>query len=235
MSQQEVAIIVGVGPGLGSALGRRFAAAGMAVAIASRDSEKIKALATAIGPNTHPYTCDVTDEAAVERLFRDVESSLGAPTVVIHNAAGYLIKSILESTKEGFEDCWRTVCLGGFFVGRAAARSMTPRGSGTIMFTGATASIRGSALYGNFASAKFGLRALAQSMARELQPKGVHVAHVILDSAIDSEFLRGLLPDRGPERFLNTDDISEAYFRIHEQRKGAWTHELDMRPYGEPF
>ena len=179
MANKETAVIVGVGPGLGAALARRFATADFIVAIAARDQSKLHAIATAIGPDVHAYCCDVTEEDQVDRLFQAVEQELGAPGVAIHNAGPYLRKSILDTTKDDLEGCWRSTCLGGFLVGRAAARIMVPRGRGTILFTGATASLRGSALFHNTAVGKFGLRAIAQSMARELQPKGVHVAHVV--------------------------------------------------------
>lgn len=232
---RDVAVIVGVGEGLGAALARRFADAGLSVAVAARDLPELTALANAIGPHVHPYACDVTDEAQVEGLFREVEADLGAPAVAIHNAAGYVRQSILDTTQDDFERCWRVVCLGGFLVGRAAARMMVQRGEGTILFTGATASMRGSALFQNFASAKFGLRGLAQSMARELQPRGLHIAHVIIDGPIASERLRGMLTDRDPDSFLQPDAIADAFYRLHQQSRSAWTHELDLRSWRETF
>ena len=235
MVTKETAVIVGVGPGLGAALARRFSAAGLSVAIAARDQAKVQAIATAIGPDVRAYGCDVTDEDQVDQLFRAVEYDLGAPHVAIHNVGAYLRKSILESTKDDFEMCWRLCCLGGFLVGRAAARIMVPQGHGTILFTGATSSLRGAALFHNNAVAKFGLRAVAQSMARELQPMGVHVAHVVIDGAIESEHLRTVLDKRDPESFLPPDDIAEAYYQLHVQRRGAWTQELDLRSWKEGF
>lgn len=232
---REVAVIVGVGPGLGAALARRFAAAGLSVAVAARDLSALTALAATIGPDVHPYACDATDEAAVNELFRRVEADLGVPAVAIHNAAGYMRQSILDTTQDDFEGCWRVVCLGGFLVGRAAARMMVARGQGTILFTGATASIRGSAMFQNFASAKFALRGLAQSMARELQPQGLHVAHVVIDGPIDSKQLRQVLPDRDPDSFLKPDDIAEAFYQLHRQSRSAWTQELDLRSWRETF
>ena len=234
-TEREVAVIVGVGPGLGVALARRFAAAGVSVAIAARDLSALTALAAAIGPDVHPYACDVTDEAQVEGLFRQVEADLGVPAVAIHNAAGYMRQSILDTTQDDFERCWRVVCLGGFLVGRTAARMMASRGQGTILFTGATASIRGSALFQNFAPAKFALKGLAQSMARELQPRGLHVAHVVIDGPIASDRLRGMLTDRDPDSFLEPDGIAEAFYQLHRQSRNAWTHELDLRSWRETF
>ena len=234
-TQHEVAVIGGVGPGLGAALARRFASAGRSVAAAARDLSALTALAATIEPKVHPYACDVTDEAQVEGLFHQVEADLGVPGVAIHNAAGYMRQSLLDTSQNDFERCWRVVCLGGFLVGRAAAPMMAPRGQGTILFTGATASIRGSALFQNFASAKFGLRGLAQSMARELQPRGLHVAHVVIDGPIDSEQLRQILVERDSDSFLKPGDIAEAFFRLHRQSRSAWTHELDLRSWRETF
>jgi NAD(P)-dependent dehydrogenase (short-subunit alcohol dehydrogenase family) len=235
MANKETAVIVGVGPGLGAALARRFATADFIVAIAARDQSKLHAIATAIGPDVHAYCCDVTEEDQVDRLFQAVEQELGAPGVAIHNAGPYLRKSILDTTKDDLEGCWRSTCLGGFLVGRAAARIMVPRGRGTILFTGATASLRGSALFHNTAVGKFGLRAIAQSMARELQPKGVHVAHVVIDGPIDTADVRAILSDRDPESLLPPEDIAEAYYQLHRQRHGAWTQELDLRSWKEVF
>lgn len=226
MSGNEVALIVGVGPGLGAALARRFSAAGLAVAVAARDLPALTSLAAAIGPDVHAYRCDVTDEAQVEKLFQSVQQDLGVPAVAIHNAGSYSCKSILESTKDDVEGCWRLTALAGFFVGRAAARLMVARGDGTILFTGATGSIRGSALFQNSAIGKFGLRALAQSMARELQPRGVHVAHAIIDGPINSERLRTMLSDRSPDSFLQPDDIAEAYYQRDGYRVNVFSNPL---------
>jgi NAD(P)-dependent dehydrogenase (short-subunit alcohol dehydrogenase family) len=235
MSDKEAAVIVGVGPGLGAALARRFSAAGLLVAIAGRDQSKVQDIATAIGPDVHAYGCDVTVEDQVKQLFDAVQRELGAPSIAIHNVGAYLRKSILESTKDDLEMCWRLCCLGGFLVGRAAARIMVPRGRGTILFTGATSSLRGAALFHNNAVAKFGVRAISQSMARELQPMGVHVAHVVIDGAIESEHLRSILDKRDPNTFLPPDDIAEAYYQLHRQHRGAWTQEIDLRSWKEGF
>jgi NAD(P)-dependent dehydrogenase (short-subunit alcohol dehydrogenase family) len=177
----------------------------------------------------------VTVEDQVEQLFDAVQRELGAPSIAIHNVGAYLRKSILESTKDDLEMCWRLCCLGGFLVGRAAARIMVPRGRGTILFTGATSSLRGAALFHNNAVAKFGVRAISQSMARELQPRGVHVAHVVIDGAIESEHLRSILDKRDPNTFLPPDDIAEAYYQLHRQHRGAWTQEIDLRSWKEGF
>lgn len=230
---KSVALVVGVGPGLGSALVRRFAAAGMMVAMARRNPDKLQDLAGEAGGRA--YACDVADPAAVAALFDSVEGDLGAPGLVAFNAGAYMRGGILEITPEDFERCWRIGCMGGFLVGQAAARRMVPAGQGTILFTGATAALRGSAGFMNLAVPKFGLRALAQSMARELGPKGIHIAHVIVDGQIAGE-RPGYRPDeRGEDAVLSPEAIAEAYYQLHLQQRSAWTQELDLRPYVEKF
>jgi NAD(P)-dependent dehydrogenase (short-subunit alcohol dehydrogenase family) len=236
MSDRQVAAIVGVGPGLGFALVRRFARAGMAVALAARSKERLEQL-LAGEPVEHAkvHACDATDKAAVDRLFTEVEQDLGAPEVVVFNAGAFRPGGILEIEPSEFEQCWRIGCLAGFLVGQAAARRMVAQGHGTILFTGATAALRGSARFANLAVPKFGLRALAQSMARELGPKGVHVAHVIIDGQILSERYAHLEAGRGPDSLLQPDAIAEMYYQLHAQPRSAWTLELDLRPWSEKF
>lgn len=219
------AVIVGVGPGLGAALGRRFAAAGYRVALAARGRARLEALAGAI-PGAAAFATDAIDEAAVEGLFARAEADLGPLEVAVFNASGRIRKGILELGVEEFVAAWRSACLGGFLVGRAAARRMLPRGRGTILFTGATASLRGFAGSAGFAVGKFGLRALAQSMARELHPKGLHVCHVVIDGAIGAD---------GGDARLAPDAIAEGYHQLHLQPRSAWTHELELRPWVERF
>lgn len=235
---KEIAVIVGVGPGLGWALAERFARAGMQTVVAARHLDKLKQL---VKQNTDvdipadrfmSYACDATKSADVAELFGEVTKEMGPPNVVVFNAGTFEPDGILDITPEVFERCWRVGCLGGFLVGQAAARSMVARGTGTILFTGATASLRGSTGFANLAVPKFGLRALAQSMARELGPKGVHVAHVVLDGQIDAERYR---TSRNPDTMLPPAAIAEMYYQIHLQPRGAWTHELDMRPWVEKF
>src|SRR5262249_23685200 len=170
--------------------------------------------------------CDVAKASDVTRVFASVERELGVPSVVVFNAGAYERGGILENTPEAFERCWRIGCLGGFHVGQAAARLLVARGSGTILFTGATASLRGSAGFANLAVPKFGLRALAQSMARELDPKGIHVAHVIIDGQIASEARREMAAQRGPDSLLSPDAIAETYWQLHRQPRSAWTHDM---------
>ena len=232
---RNVAIIVGVGPGLGWALVKRFAREGYATVACSRDPRKLQPLAKTEGVDARFEACDASRAEDVTRVFASVQRELGAPNVVVFNAGAYERGGILELTPESFERCWRVGCLGGFNVGQAAARLMIAAGSGTIIFTGATASLRGSAGFANLAVPKFGLRALAQSMARELQPKGIHVAHVIIDGQSESEARRDLAAQRGPDSLLPPDAIAESYWQLHRQPRGAWTHELDLRPWVEKF
>jgi NAD(P)-dependent dehydrogenase (short-subunit alcohol dehydrogenase family) len=230
---EPVAIVVGAGPGLGAALARRFAEGGMAVAVVRRDADKLRDLATEIGGRA--YACDASEPADVNALFEDVARDLGTPSLVAYNAGAYRPGSILEIDPAAFERCWRIGCYGGFLVGQAAARRMVPVGAGTMLFTGATASLRGSAGFANLAVPKFGLRALAQSMARELGPKGVHVAHVIIDGQIAGERPGYRPEERGAEAVLSPTAVAEAYYQLHLQPKSAWTQELDLRPWVERF
>ena len=236
MKEKETAIVVGVGPGLGMALVRRFAQAGLRVAAAARDGARLDAMIADAGiADADSYTCDVADPLSVRQLFQQVGSVLGAPDLVIFNAGAFEPGSILDIDPQDFERCWRVGCLGGFLVGQAAAREMVVRGRGTILFTGATASLRGGARFANLAVPKFGLRALAQSMARELGPKNVHVAHVIIDGQIDADRYASLRDERGPDSLLVPAAIAEAYHDLYCQHRSAWTQELDLRPWMERF
>lgn len=224
MSSHEVAVVVGAGPGLGNALVARFADAGMRVAAVSRrggsdrsDRDEVRS-----------YSCDATHDEQVKRLFEDVMHDLGPPSLVVFNVGIWDRGGILDLSAELFEQAWRTGCFAGFLVGRAAAGSMLDRGGGTIIFSGATGSIRGGAGFAAFASPKFALRALAQAMARELGPKDIHVAHVILDGMIARE-------DDPSEDLLQPAAIAETYYQLHRQTGSAWTHELDLRPSSERF
>jgi NAD(P)-dependent dehydrogenase (short-subunit alcohol dehydrogenase family) len=228
------AIIVGVGPGLGAALARRFAKGGLKVAVAARRADRLGPLAAEIGGRA--YDCDAGDEAAIEALFARAASDLGPPAAVVYNAGAFQRGAVIETAAAEFERCWRILCFGGFLVGRAAARAMLPAGQGTILFTGATASLRGGANFVNLAVGKFGLRALAQSLARELGPQGLHVAHVIIDGQIEDETREGRGPGtRGSDALLHPDAIAETYWQLHAQPRSAWTQELDLRPWVEKF
>ncbi len=233
MSETETALIVGAGPGLGAALARRFKAAGMTVAVARRQADQMRALAQEI--DGHAFACDATDADAVAALFEEVVAALGPPDLVVYNSGAFRPGSVLEIEARDFEACWRVGCLGGFLVGQQAARIMAERGHGSILFTGATASLRGGANFANLAVGKFGLRALAQSLARELGPRGVHVAHVIIDGQIRSERNLQLQKERPADGLLDPAAIAEAYYQLHRQPRSAWTQELDLRPWVEKF
>lgn len=238
MADREIALIAGVGPALGASLGRVFGAEGMAVALAARDAGKLDPLVNAIaglGGEARAYGCDVAEQDEVDSLFEQVSKDFGEPDIVVFNAGTFVFKGILETEPDEFEKCWRVGCLGGFHVGQAAARVMAPRGRGTILFTGATASLRGGAGFQNLAVPKFGLRALAQSMARELGAQGVHVGHVIIDGQILSERWADVAKEKPDDGLLAPDAIAQSYLDLHRQHRSAWTHELDLRPWAEKF
>lgn len=227
MPSKEHAIIIGVGPGLGAALVERCAREGLAVSAGARNAERLRALLDQRDlKDVAAAPCDVTDQASVDDLFATAISVHGAPSLVVFNASGYARGGILDLTASQVEAAWRIGCLGGFHVGQAAARAMVPQGRGSIIFTGATASLRGSANFAPFAVAKFGLRALTQSLARELGPKGIHVAHTLID---------GQIGDDPNDAKLRPAEIADAYWHLHRQQRSAWTQELDLRPWVEKF
>lgn len=227
MTQNQTAIVVGAGPGLGHALVRRFAAAGMQVAAVTRRGLPPAGMGTA--DRVRAYACDATMRQQVDAMFTKVELELGTPDLVVFNVGTWDRAPVIEISDELFESAWRTGCFGGFLVGRAAAVTMQKRGRGTIIFTGATGSLRGGAGFAAFAVPKFGLRALAQSMARELGPQGIHVAHVIVDGMIGGE------NDADPGTNMVPAEIAETYLHLHLQGRSAWSQEVDLRPAGEKF
>lgn len=234
----QSALIFGVGPGLGFALARCFARAGMAVALAARNREKLATWVEEFrqqGVRACAYACDVGAESDVLAAFESVHVDFGIPDLVVFNAGLFMPASVIDISTPDFERCWRVGCLGGFLVGREAARRMTGRGRGTILFSGATASLRGSAGFANLAVGKFGLRALAQSMARELGPAGIHVAHVIIDGQILPDRHTQPAGKRSEDAFLHPEAIAENYLSLHLQHRSAWTQELDLRPWVEKF
>ncbi len=239
MAKDEVAVVAGAGSGLGAALVRRFAHEGMRVAALARKREKIETLATetarASGGTVEAHPVDVTDEAAVGTVFDEIRANWAEPDLVVYNAGAYLPQGILETTSKEFEQCWRIGCLGGLHVAQQAARGMVERGNGTILFTGATASLRGSARFFNLAVGKFGLRALAQCMARELGPKGVHIGHIVIDGEILLKPDDPRAKERAPNALLDPDEIAETYLQLHRQRPSAWALEVDLRPWVEKF
>ena len=238
-----VALLVGAGDAIGAAVARRFATGGYSVCVARRDAEKSRSVVQEIitsGRIAHAVSTDVRSEEAVQALFAQVEAELGPIEVCLFNAGANVKSSLIETSTKLFSRVWELACYGGFLTGREAARHMVPRGRGTILFTGATASIRGGSGFAAFAAAKFGLRAVAQSMARELAPRNIHVAHLIIDGAIDSEAIHrrlsaatGTMPDIAPDSLIQASSVAEAYWALHIQSRDGWTHELDLRPYGE--
>jgi NAD(P)-dependent dehydrogenase (short-subunit alcohol dehydrogenase family) len=241
MDGARAALVVGAGPGLGGAVCRRFAGAGYAIAaVRRRHGDELAALCdeiAAAGGSARGFETDARSEDQVVELFDRVESELGEIEVVVFNPGANVNFPIRDTTLRTFRKVWELACLAGFLVGREAARRMTPRGRGTILFTGATASVRGGSGYAAFASAKAGLRSLAQSMARELSPAGIHVAHVVIDGAIDTPWIREnfgeALAARGPDAMLAPDDVAATYLAVHQQPRSAWTFELDLRPWVE--
>ncbi|HXG29330.1 MAG TPA: SDR family NAD(P)-dependent oxidoreductase [Nevskiales bacterium] len=243
------AVVVGAGAreGIGGALCARFAAGGLHVYAAGRSADKLQPLVAGLreaGGQAIAVTADATQPEDVKRLFDRIAADGSVPELVVFNASERnLPKSLLDMTPEYIEQMWRVCCFGGFLVGQEAIRRMLPQGRGTLIFTGATASLRGRAKFGGFAAAKAGLRIHAQAMAREFGPKGIHVAHVVIDGVVDGEragkFGYGLgkayLMAKGEDGALHPDAIAEAYWQLHQQQRSAWTHELDLRPYKEDF
>ena len=239
MPKLGTAVIVGVGADLGSSLCRRFAAAGHPIAMAARDANKLAPLIREIeerGGSAKAYTADATDEEAVAQLFCCAESELGQVEITIFNVGIRYQASILEMRSDEFQNTWRVSCLGGMIVGREAARAMVPRSCGTILFTGGIASRRADAELAAFAVGKFGLRAVAQSMARELAPRGIHVAHFIIEGHLDKEQHRKNHPQAAKDNGLvSTEALAELYYQTYCQPKSCWTFEVDLRPWKDPF
>jgi NAD(P)-dependent dehydrogenase (short-subunit alcohol dehydrogenase family) len=238
----NIALIAGAGEGLGAAIARRFAQSGFLTVLVARSLERLEHIASDIekhGGRGIAYCADLSEEQAVSKLFDDVEAQIGPVSVAVFNAGASYRASILDTPAESFEQIWRLGCYAGFLVGREAARHMVPRGRGTIIFTGATASLRGAAQFAAFAAAKGALRQVAQSMARELGPRGIHVASVIIDGIIDTPRARERFPERvtqvGDHGLLKPDEIAEAYFQLHSQPRSAWSAEIDLRPAVERF
>jgi len=234
--------IVGAGDFIGSAIARRFAAEGYRLHLARRDGAKLEALVaevTASGGTAFAHGVDARSEEAISR-FLDVANADAPLELVVFNIGANVNFPIVETTERVFRKVWEMACLAGFLTGREAARHLLANGGGSIFFTGATASLRGGTGYAAFAAAKFGLRAVAQSMARELGPKNIHVAHLVIDSAVDTAWVRqrieqatsGEVPK---ERLMEPASIAETYWQLHRQPRDAWTHELDLRPFGESW
>ena len=235
-----VALIIGAGDSTGGAIARRFAAGGYTACVTRRDAQKLQSLVESIeaaGGKAVAFGSDARKEEEVIALFEQVEREVGPVEVLVFNIGANVPSSILEETARKYFKIWEMACFGGFLNGREAAKRMVERGRGTIIFTGATAALRGAANFAAFAGAKHALRALAQSMARELGPRNIHVAHVVVDGAIDTEFIRTSFPERyalkSEDGILNPEHIAENYWHLHTQPRDAWTFELDLRPYME--
>jgi NAD(P)-dependent dehydrogenase (short-subunit alcohol dehydrogenase family) len=224
-------LIVGAGSGLSASLARLFTKAGMKVALAARTPDDLAALAQETGAKT--FACDATKREQVEKLFAGVEAAIGAPDVVVYNASYRTRGPLTELDPAEVEKALAVTAFGGFLVAQAAVRRMLPRGQGAIFFTGASASVKGYAQSAPFAMGKFALRGLAQSMARELGPQGIHVAHVVVDGGIRSA--RRTDPPDKPDSFLDPDAIAETYMCLLRQPRSAWTWEIEVRPWVERF
>ena len=241
---KSACLVVGAGDDTGAAIARAFARDGMIACLARRPAraEKLEKLAQSIrddGNHAHAFPTDARDENAVVALFDKIETEVAPLEVVVFNIGGNVRFPVVDTTARVYRKVWEMSCFAGFLTGREAAKHMLPRGRGTIIFTGATASIRGSAGFCAFAGAKHGLRSLAQSMARELGPQNIHVAHTIIDGMIDSQFIRDNVPGvdqmREEDAILAPDHIAQNYVMLHKQPRTAWTHELDLRPYKEKW
>jgi NAD(P)-dependent dehydrogenase (short-subunit alcohol dehydrogenase family) len=237
---KKAALVVGAGDATGGAIARRFAREGFIACVTRRQADKLEPLVQAIrdgGGEAHGFGSDARDEAAVSELVTTIERDIAPLEVVVFNIGANVRFAVTETTERVYRKVWEMGALAGFLVGREAARVMLPRKQGTIIFTGATASLRGGQGFAAFAGAKHALRALAQSMARELGPQGIHVAHTVIDGAIDTNFIAQNFPERyalkADDGILNPDHIAEAYWQLHRQPRSAWTHELDLRPWME--
>ena len=240
MDSDKVALVIGAGDAIGSAITRKFAQRGFTVCAARRNGDQLAPLVEeleAAGHKAHAFSCDARREEAVEALFEQIERDIGELDVVVFNIGANVPLGILETDSRKFFKIWEMACFSGFLCGREAARYMTRRGRGTILFTGATASVRGAAGFAAFSSAKHGLRALAQSMARELGPQNIHVAHVVVDAAVDTAWISENFPDaaelKEKDGIVDPDDLADNYVMLHAQPRSAWTFELDIRPWIE--
>lgn len=242
MSDTKAMLVMGAGDATGGAVAKRFAREGYVACVARRHAEKLEPLVQAIesaGGQARAFGCDARQEDQVRDLIETIERDIGPLEAVVFNIGANVRFPLLETTERVYRKVWEMAALAGFLTGREAARAMLPRGRGTIIFTGATASLRGRDGFAAFAGAKFALRALAQSMARELGPQGIHVAHPVIDGAIDTAFIRDNFPEmyqrKERDGILEPDNIAEIYWQIHGQPRDCWVHEMDLRPWLETF
>ncbi|MGZ5155342.1 MAG: SDR family oxidoreductase [Caldimonas sp.] len=242
MNDRRSVLVIGAGDSTGGAIARRFAREGFVACVTRRTAVKLGPLVEAIraeGGEAHGFASDARKEVDMETLVSHIEREIAPIEVAVFNVGANVRFSLAETTERVYRKVWEMGALGGFLMGREVAKAMLPRGHGTIVFTGATASLRGSAGFCAFAGAKHALRALAQSMARELGPRGIHVAHVVIDGAIDTPFIAENFPERYAKKaedgILAPEAIAENYWTLHCQARSAWTHELDLRPWSETW
>jgi NAD(P)-dependent dehydrogenase (short-subunit alcohol dehydrogenase family) len=239
---QPVILVVGAGDATGGAVARRFAREGYAACVTRRHADKLQPLVERIradGGQAHAFGSDARNEEQMVALVEGIERDIGPIDVAVFNIGANVRHGITDTSARVYFKVWEMACFAGFLMGREVAKAMLPRGRGTIVFTGATASLRGREGFAAFAGAKHALRALAQSMARELWPKGIHVAHPVIDGAIDTEFIRSQFPERyalkAQQGIVDPQHIAEAYWQLHNQPRDAWSHEIDLRPWREPW
>lgn len=244
MTKKKAAVVLGVGPqrGLGAALAQRFADEGLRVFIAGRSLSKLERVASCLearGGEARAVVADATVETNVMRLFESVSQENCILEIAAYNVDSNLAAPFLETDTETFTALWRQNSLGAFLFGRESIRQMLPNQRGTMFFTGATASLRAKPPFTAFAAAKAGVRALAQGLAREFSPQGIHVVHAVIDGVIDGERAQRHFPQfvaaKGPDGLLQPEAIAETYWQLHKQHPSAWTHEIDLRPFKEPF
>ncbi len=242
MKDEKAVLVIGAGDAAGGAVARRFAREGFTACVTRRNADKLQPLVEQIqadGGRAHAFGSDARKEEEMVALVERIERDIAPIEVAVFNIGANVRFDITETTARVYFKVWEMACFSGFLMGREVAKAMLPRGRGTIIFTGATASLRGREGFAAFAGAKHALRALAQSMARELWPKGIHVAHPVIDGAIDTEFIRSNFPQRyalkDQQGILNPDSIAEAYWNIHQQPRDAWTHETELRPWMESW
>ncbi|MCP1650314.1 SDR family oxidoreductase [Pseudomonas sp. GD04087] len=240
MSNKKVVLVIGAGDATGGAIARRFAREGYVACVTRRSADKLQPLVDQIraeGGEAHGFASDARQEEAVIELVETIERDIGPIEAFVFNIGANVPCSILEETARKYFKIWEMACFSGFLTGREVAKRMVKRQRGTILFTGATAGLRGASGFAAFAGAKHGIRALAQSMARELGPMGLHVGHVVVDGAIDTEFIRENFPQKYAQKdqdgILDPEHIADSYWYLHSQPRDAWTFELDLRPWIE--
>ncbi|MEX0279914.1 MAG: SDR family NAD(P)-dependent oxidoreductase [Arenibacterium sp.] len=240
-----IAFVIGAGDYIGAAIAKRFARGGFTVCLGRRNGDKLAPLIAEIeemGGTAHGYTMDARDEDSTAEVFKQIETEVGPIEIVIFNVGGNVYFPILDTTARVFRKVWEMACFAGFFTGREAARYMVERGHGSIFFTGASASMRGNSGYAAFSAGKAGLRAMAQAIAKELGPKNIHVAHLVIDAGVDTAFVRERMTQAGhdpetlpPDTLMNPESVGEAYWTLHHQTRDAWSFEMDLRPFGETW